>query len=79
MSPFIAAVVVLVFAFIVEFLQYIQIIKKLELEHSIIAKTVIGTSFSWADMLAYTFGCLFVLLVENCNYKKVSEWKRIIS
>jgi hypothetical protein len=30
-----------------------------------VAKTVIGTSFSWEDILAYLAGILIVIAVEN--------------
>jgi hypothetical protein len=35
------------------------------LEHSAIARVVLGTSFAWIDMLAYTIGILLILLVER--------------
>jgi hypothetical protein len=57
---------VLIFSFSLEFLQYINIVEKLGLAHSEIARTVIGTSFSWIDMLfSYVAGILIVLVVEK--------------
>jgi hypothetical protein len=60
-----AAVGVLLFAFCIEILQYINIVEKLKLQHNTVAKTVIGTSFSWEDILAYLAGILIVIAVEN--------------
>jgi Protein of unknown function (DUF2809) len=59
------AVAVLIFAFIIEFLQYVKIVEKLGLEKSEIARTIIGTSFVWIDVLAYVVGIVIVLAVEN--------------
>jgi hypothetical protein len=59
------AMFVLVFSFTVEFLQYLNIVQKLGLEKSTIARIVIGTSFAGADLLAYLVGIVFILLVEQ--------------
>jgi len=70
---FTLAIGVLIFSFTLEFLQYINIVEKLGLERSKIARTVIGTSFAWIDLLAYTAGIAIVLVVEkyslNANMK----------
>lgn len=62
---FIVAAGVLLFSFIMEFLQYIHIVNKLGLEKSVFARTVMGTSFAWHDLVAYTAGIGVVLLVEK--------------
>ena len=59
------AVFVLLFSFSVEFLQYLQIVDKLGLQHSKITRTVIGTSFAWIDILCYIAGIAMVLLTEK--------------
>jgi hypothetical protein len=64
------AMVVLLFSFTIEFLQYINIVEKLGLEKSKIARTVIGTSFVWADILAYIAGIVIVLVVEKYLVRK---------
>lgn len=56
---------VLAFAFAIEGLQYLNIIETLGLQHNRIARTVIGTSFSWEDMLCYTAGFLIVLIIDK--------------
>lgn len=64
------AIIVLLFPYAVEILQYFKIINIFGLQHSRFARIIIGTTFSWADMLAYTVGILFVLIVEIKFLKK---------
>lgn len=64
-----AAVCVLLFAFFIEGLQYLNLVEKLGLQHNKIARTVIGTSFSWEDLLCYLAGFVIVLLSEKTNTK----------
>lgn len=63
------AIFVLVFAFFIEMLQYLNIVEKLGLEKSRIARTVIGTSYEWVDLVAYIAGILIVLIVEKLRPK----------
>lgn len=60
---------VLLFSFLVETLQYFQIVNRLGLEHNTIARTVIGYGFEWSDFVAYTLGILTVLALEYKNLK----------
>ena len=60
-----AALAVLIFAFCVEFLQYFKIVEILGLESSAIARTVIGTTFVWEDLVAYTMGIAILLACER--------------
>ena len=64
------AIAALLFSYMVEILQYFKIVEKLGLQNSKIARTIIGTSFSWIDMLAYTIGIGLVLLIEKAIIKK---------
>ena len=65
-TPFFkTAIAVLVFSFTLEVLQYFDIVTKLGLGHSKFARTVIGTSFEWIDLIAYTLGIAFVIYVES--------------
>jgi len=64
------AIGVLVFACCIEFLQYLNIVGKMGLQHSVIANTIIGNYFAWKDILAYVAGFLVVLLVEIFLVKK---------
>lgn len=58
------AVFVLLFSFGIEFLQHLNIVEKMGLQNSKIAGTVIGTSFSWMDILCYVIGLFLVITVE---------------
>lgn len=60
-----AAAGTLVFAYAIETAQYVQLIKLLGLDEYNWARVVLGTSFSWWDMLMYTLGVLFVLVLEQ--------------
>ncbi|RZJ72425.1 DUF2809 domain-containing protein [Flavobacterium sp.] len=60
-----AAFGTLMFAFLVEFLQYLQIVDRLDLRDNKVARIVIGTSFSWEDLAMYAIGILVVLLAEK--------------
>ncbi|WP_339687896.1 DUF2809 domain-containing protein [uncultured Nonlabens sp.] len=60
-----AAVGALVFAYAIETAQYVQLISLLSLDQYKWARVVMGTSFSWWDMLMYTLGILCVLVVEH--------------
>jgi hypothetical protein len=68
---FATAVWVLVFAYFIETLQYFKIVNILGLQHSAIARVVIGTAFAWIDLVAYTAGIVLVILVEKAiGYKR---------
>lgn len=67
-----AALIVLVFAFTIEFLQLFSIVEVLGLQESAIARTVIGTSFSFGDLIAYVMGIALIIMVENYRLKKNS-------
>ncbi|WP_428665774.1 DUF2809 domain-containing protein [Runella sp.] len=64
---------VLLFSYVLETLQYFNIVEMLGLEKINIARVVIGTYFAWEDILAYTAGALFVLIVETRFNPKLSK------
>ncbi|MGF1458976.1 MAG: DUF2809 domain-containing protein [Leptolyngbyaceae cyanobacterium] len=64
-SAVITGVGVLLLAFGVELLQYFKIVEVLGLAASPVARTVIGTTFSWEDLIAYTMGVSIVLVFER--------------
>lgn len=55
---------VFVFATLVEIAQYFEIVKLLGLENNRLLSTIIGTSFSWIDILCYGVGCLIFWAIE---------------
>jgi hypothetical protein len=58
-----AAAGVLLFAYLIETLQYFDLVGKLGLKHSRIANIVIGNSFAWLDIIAYTLGIITIVIV----------------
>ena len=65
-----AAIFVLAFSFVVEFLQYLNIVEYFGLQNSPIIRTVLGTSFEWTDLIAYTLGVATILLMEKQFHAK---------
>ncbi|RYY46962.1 MAG: DUF2809 domain-containing protein [Chitinophagaceae bacterium] len=55
---------VLIFAYVIEIGQYFQLVKLLGLQQYPIARVVIGTSFSWIDIIAYSVGAIILYLLE---------------
>ena len=64
-SKNITALTVLLFSFMVEVLQAISFINYTGLEDNKLARIILGTSFSWWDMLAYVGGYFFIIVVEK--------------
>jgi Protein of unknown function (DUF2809) len=59
------AVGVLVFCCTEEILQYFHLADRLGFKKPSLMRTLIGTSFSWVDMLCYTLGIGIVLMLES--------------
>lgn len=55
----------LCFAYLLEVLQYIDFLTFTGLKKFKIIAIVLGTSFSWGDIVAYTWGALFIILSEK--------------
>ena len=53
------------FAALVEAAQYVDVVKLLGLEDNAVISTVVGRTFSWADLICYAAGCLVFWLVEK--------------
>ena len=64
-SIFAAGISVFIFACIIETLQYFRLVELLHLQHSQLARIVIGTTFQWFDFVTYFLGIGFVFLVER--------------
>jgi len=67
------AVAVLVFSYAVEVSQYFKLVEVLGLGKSTVARIILGSSFKWVDMLAYTAGILIVLAIEHYLQKRVLQ------
>ena len=64
------AISVLIFAYFIEMLQYFKITNWLHLQDSKLATTILGSSFEWTDILAYTLGIILVVAIEKFRHKK---------
>lgn len=64
------AIAVLLFAYLVEISQHYNFVYRLGLGNSILARVVLGSSFEWIDMLAYTAGILLIFLIEKFIVKQ---------
>ena len=60
---------VLLFSYAVEVSQYFNLINHLGLQNSRLAKIILGSSFHWFDMLAYTLGIMVTLWLEKIRMK----------
>ncbi len=56
---------VLVVAYVIEISQYFHFINLIGLQNSHLARILLGTSFSFTDILMYTLGILTVIVMEN--------------
>jgi Protein of unknown function (DUF2809) len=65
---------VLLFCYLIEAMQYFNVIELLGLEKVTLVRVVMGTYFSWIDMLAYTAGALFILIAEMKFNPNSTKW-----
>lgn len=65
-----AAVGVLLFSYLIEGLQYLKVVEWLGLQHNRLARIIIGTSFAWSDIIAYTLGIVVVLALEKARVRR---------
>lgn len=66
------ALSVLVLSFAVEGLQYLQWVEWLGLSEYTLARTLMGTTFQWMDLVAYSVGFLMICGVESFRQKRVA-------
>ena len=64
---------VFLFACLVEFTQYIRLVELIGLSKSAFFRTVMGTSFSWWDILCYAAGCAVCALIEIIIWKRENK------
>ena len=67
------AITVLLFSYTVEISQYFHIINKLGLQHSKLARIIMGTSFGWTDLAMYTAGIGVVIFIESLWSERVQS------
>jgi uncharacterized protein DUF2809 len=69
------ALSVLIFSFAVEIGQYFDLVAALGLQQCVLARTIIGTTFDYHDLLAYGAGVLLILIIGLLN-RNGSDWHR---
>lgn len=69
-KPILLALIVLAFAFVIEFLQLANTLEYLNLRDNKFIATVFGTSFSIQDLIAYTLGAIFSFVIDSIITKK---------
>jgi hypothetical protein len=70
-TPLVPTVIcVSIFAYVVEISQYFHLINIVGLQNSRAARMIMGTSFSWTDMLMYTLGMIIVWIIETAFNNK---------
>jgi hypothetical protein len=67
------ALATLLFAYAVEFSQYLNLLGLLGWQNSKLAAILLGHSFSWGDMLCYTIGTLIVMIIETNNRSSIPQ------
>ena len=63
-KPIVMAIIVLLIAFIIEFLQLTPFLEWLNLQNNAYAKIVLGSTFNVLDLIAYSLGVLLIIIVE---------------
>ncbi|MBW2960331.1 DUF2809 domain-containing protein [Mesonia aestuariivivens] len=66
------AIAVLILAYLIEIGQYLNVLQLLNITKSRSTAILVGSSFDWKDMAAYTFAFMTILLVEKLLHKKNS-------
>ena len=65
-----AASIALLICYIIEIAQYLNLLSTLGLQKSRLLAIILGNSFSWSDMLAYTLGFAFIIGIEKLIIKQ---------
>lgn len=60
-----ALLAALLVSYLIEGLQFFDLLTRLGWQHWRLARIVLGSRFAWGDMLAYTLGALVVLALES--------------
>jgi hypothetical protein len=63
-KPIYATTLVLCIAYSIEVLQFFNVLQLLGLESNTLAKLILGSTFHFEDIIAYTLGILTILFVE---------------
>ena len=61
---------VLVFSFLIEFLQLTPFLEYIELADNTFANFIFGNTFSYSDLIAYSLGVITIVLIDTSNTNK---------
>ncbi len=64
-APIKLGIAVLIFSFIIEFLQLTTFLNLLGLGHNKTANIIFGSTFSIGDLVAYTMGIITIILIDK--------------
>lgn len=64
------AMLTLVIAYVIEFLQLTNFLNLIGLADNKWARIIFGTSFSTQDLVAYTLGIILILGIDRCRFSK---------
>lgn len=64
-KPIQASTLVLCIAYSIEILQFFNLLQLLGLESNTFAKLILGSTFHFEDIIAYTLGILTILFIEH--------------
>jgi hypothetical protein len=67
----VASIAILI-CYMIEITQYLNLLTILGLQKSQPLSIILGSSFSWSDMIAYTFGFIFIIGIEKIVAKRCS-------
>ena len=67
------ALFVLLYSYLLEYTQYLQLSRHLGVENSWIGRLVLGNYFAWGDIVAYTGGVIVVVVLELSLAKRNAQ------
>ena len=70
-KPIYVAILVLIISFCVELIQLTNLLQWLHIEDNKAAKLILGNTFHFTDLIAYTLGITIVLIIEYKYIKNV--------
>lgn len=68
---------VLLLSYLIKTLQYFNLLTYLGLQHSRLARVLLGSHFDWSDLLAYTLGALIAVGAERLLHVSQSTLGRL--
>lgn len=67
-KSFQVALFVFIISYTIEFLQLTNFLEWLNLHDNAIAKTILGSTFHFSDLIAYTLGIITILIFEHLSH-----------